>query len=85
MVYHELTTQRQVYFARPSQNKPVLALLIHDIPLRNIVEPLNQPNVQRERKILCERGAEDHGKPRVAFSWHMGRAPVGTGQNLRSP
>ena len=24
----------------PSQNKPVLALLIHDIPLRNIVEPL---------------------------------------------
>ena len=23
-----------------SQNKPVLALLIHDIPLRNIVEPL---------------------------------------------
>ena len=24
----------------PSQHKPVLALLIHDIPLRNIVEPL---------------------------------------------
>ena len=24
-----------------SQNKPVLELLIHDIPLRNIVEPLN--------------------------------------------
>ena len=24
-----------------SQNKPALALLIHDIPLRNIVEPLN--------------------------------------------
>ena len=25
----------------PSQNKPVLAFIIHDIPLRNIVEPLN--------------------------------------------
>ena len=27
----------------PSQNKPILALLIHDIPLRNIVEPLIYP------------------------------------------
>ena len=26
----------------PTQNKPVLALLIHDIPLRNIVESLNK-------------------------------------------
>ena len=26
-------------------NKPVLALLIHDIPLRNIVEPLSQYHV----------------------------------------
>ena len=33
VVYHELTTLRQ--------GKPILALLIHDIPLRNIVEPLN--------------------------------------------
>ena len=27
----------------PEQNEPVLALLIHDIPLRNIVESLNPP------------------------------------------
>ena len=46
MVYHKLTTLRRVYFAwaakakAASQNKPVLALLIHDTPLRNIVEPL---------------------------------------------
>ena len=31
---HELTMLRQVYFALPEQNKPVLALLIHDIPWR---------------------------------------------------
>ena len=45
MVYHELTTLRRFIFLGqlklPSQNKPVLALLIHDILLRNIVEPLD--------------------------------------------
>ena len=35
MVYNESTTLRRVYFS------VILALLIHDIPLRNIVEPLN--------------------------------------------
>ena len=39
----KLSKLRRVYFARAanSQNKPVLALLIHDIPLPNTVEPLN--------------------------------------------
>ena len=46
MVYHESTTLRRIYFARAAaarSNKPVLALLIYDIPLRNIVEPLINP------------------------------------------
>ena len=44
VVYCELTMLRWVYFARAaSQNKPILALLIHDIPLGNIVDPLIQP------------------------------------------
>ena len=51
MVYHHLTTLRLVYFARTAEaalaNKPVLALLIHDIPLRNIAEPLNVTLSQR--------------------------------------
>ena len=34
VVYHELTTLRRVYCELPEQNKPVLALLIHDIPQR---------------------------------------------------
>ena len=35
----------------PSQNKPVLALLIHDIPLRNIVEPLNNPSELHDHNV----------------------------------
>ena len=37
VVYHELTTLRRVYLlraAKTEQNKPVLALLIHEIPRR---------------------------------------------------
>ena len=45
MVYHDLTMLRQFILLGQLklQNKPVLALLIHDIPLRNIVEPLVAP------------------------------------------
>ena len=44
MVYHELTTLRRLILLGQlkltSQNRPVLAWLIHEIPLRNIVESL---------------------------------------------
>ena len=46
MVYHKLITLH-------SENKPVLVLLIHDIPLRNIVESLNRPmacRLQQKRR-----------------------------------
>ena len=36
IMIHELTTLRQVYFARAAKAKA------HDIPLRNIVEPLSK-------------------------------------------
>ena len=38
----------------PSQNKPVLALLIHDVPLRNIVEPLNDQHEFSEKLIISQ-------------------------------
>ena len=56
MVYHELTTLRGVYFARlPSQNKPVLAFLIHDRPLRNIVDQPFNMNEVNEIPIQVKR------------------------------
>ena len=55
MVYHELTTLRRVYF---DFARAALALLIHDIPLRNIVEPLSNlpPNLGSSIQILRSQG-----------------------------
>ena len=57
VVYHELTTLRRVFSSPklPSQNKPALALLIHDIPRRNIVEPLSHLYIQYiiDRRVDC--------------------------------
>ena len=67
VVYDELTTLRRVYFAPelPEQNKAVLALLIHDIPLRNIFDSFSTTIKQSCYILLSD--FQKKAKPSVGY------------------